>query len=412
MKKNYLLLLIPLLIISVTFCEKHDNEPYVAKDIDLNENQQSMVSNDNNFSLELFSKINEGATDKNVFISPLSVSMALGMTWNGAEGSTREALSALLGFDNLNYREVNLYYNKLITQLPKEDSRVDLSITNSIWSRQDYEVEKHFIDLSKEYFLAQITNLDFSDPASVGKINSWVSSNTHNRIDKIIDQIDADAVMFLINAIYFKGTWKYSFDKSKTTSQPFYLTNGSSTDASMMDQDADLPFFRGEHYSAVSLPYGAGNFIMTIVLPDEGTGINSLIKGLDHDEWQKIIAVADGRPAKVHVQLPKFRFSFEEMLNDVLKSMGAAVAFDPENADFSGINSTGGLYISKVKHKSFIEVNEEGTEAAAVTSVQINLTSIGSSPQFIANRPFMFVIMEKSSGAVLFTGKVMNPVEE
>ncbi|HYX05368.1 MAG TPA: serpin family protein [Bacteroidales bacterium] len=412
MKKYFLLLIIPLLVLAGTFCEKHNDDPVIVKDIDLSGNQQQMVSNDNEFSLELFRKINENESDNNVFISPLSVSMALGMTWNGAEGTTREALSGLLGFGDLDYEDVNLYYNKLISQLPEVDSRVKLSIANSIWCRQGFEVEKHFTDLSREYFLAQITNLDFNDPSSVGKINNWVADHTHNRIDKIINQIDADAVMFLINAIYFKGTWKYSFDASNTANHTFYLSGGKTSSVPTMDQEAEFPLFTGEQYRALSLPYGAGNFVMTVVLPDEGIDINSLIARLNQQEWRKIIAVADKTAGKVHVQLPKFKFSWEKTLNEVLKSMGAGIAFDPVMASFTGINTEGNLYISRVKHKSFIEVNEEGTEAAAVTSVQVNLTSAGSSPQFIVNRPFVFIIMEKSSGAVLFAGKVLNPVEE
>ena len=359
---------------------------------------------DNRFGFKLFRALSEAERDTNLFISPLSVSMALGMTMNGASGETLAAMQETLERAGLSEEEINASYQSLIELLTNLDPKVTIQIANSIWIREGFAVEPPFVDASETYFDAAVREMDFASPATVQAINGWVDEQTRGKIDKIIETIDPDVVMFLINAIYFKGTWTYEFDEAETRDEPFTQHDGTDVQVPMMRQKADLPYFHTEAFQAVDLPYGDSLFSMTVLLPHEGYDVDDLAAEIDPERWDEW--TGRFRTREVDLRLPRFKLEYEKRLNDVLKALGMEVAFDPDLADLTRINRNGGLFISYVWHKAVVEVNEEGTEAAAVTVVGIGTTSAGGPPRMHVNRPFVFALRERHSGTVLFIGKV------
>jgi serpin B len=381
----------------------------VARQLTVSE--QALVKSDNNFGLKLFKKVVEQEGEKNIFISPLSVSMALGMTYNGANGSTKEAMENTLELSGLTIREINESYKTLIELLTNLDPKVILTIANSIWYKQEFTFEPEFINLNKTYFNAEVSGLDFNDPNSVGIINNWVDKNTNGKISEIINSINPLDVMFLINAIYFKGTWTYEFDEDLTKDDWFYLPGGSKVNCKMMEQEGDFQYFANGDFEAVDLPYGDGYFSMTIILPGPDKNIDDLIAGFTPDNWKEWMSGFNKQG--LVVQMPRFKLQYKLSLIPALGALGMEIAFDPLQANFTRMYPPGELYISEVKHKTFVEVNEEGTEAAAVTSVTITITSVDPSPPvFRVDRPFVFVIRENHSGSIIFAGKIIEPVIE
>lgn len=399
MKKGVVLLLSMLLVLG---CDK-DDEP---RPLELPLKAGQVIESDNAFGWKLFKQVLDRAeADENVMVSPLSVSLALTMTYNGAEGDTRIAMEQAMEMSDLSREETNDMNRQLVAALLAHDPNVTLEIANSIWYRDDYTVNPDFIQTNQTYYDAAVSALDFADPETIRIINDWVAGKTHQKIDRIVEEISPESFMFLINAIYFKGNWRYEFDERDTRDGEFYITDDQSVTVSMMHQEADLSLLRRDGFSAIELPYGKGGWSMFVFLPDEGRSVDVILSQLDPDSWKEWV---DGfSPAtEVNLMLPKFTFDYETSLADALKSMGMEVAFS-QAADFSGMLDGGGLLISDVKHKTLIEVNEKGTEAAAVTSVEMELTSIGNF--FYVNRPFLFVIAEKASKAVLFAGRVVHP---
>jgi len=343
-------------------------------------------------------------------VSPFRVSMALGMTRNVASGRTLGAMTNTLGFAGMNDTEINESYKYIIETFSGLDPKVKLQIANSIWYRNNFIVEQPFVITNQQYFDASVTSLDFSSPSAADIINAWVKEKTNQLIPKIIDGIPGDAVMYLVNAVYFKGQWKYQFEKEKTENKPFHLYNGTELQVASMIQHETHSFFPGPGFTAVELPYNQGNYVMTVLLPDAGKTVEDVITQLSQanwNTWSKQFADRD-----IQLQLPKFKYEYDEKaMKPILSDLGMGVAFDSDKADFTRINANGGLYISRVMHKTFIETNEEGTEAAAVTAVEVGVTSVGPDQTyyFTINRPFVYFIQEKSTGTILFLGTVMNP---
>ncbi|MCP5062783.1 MAG: serpin family protein, partial [Ignavibacteriae bacterium] len=299
----------------------------------------------------------------------------LGMTLNGANGSTYDAMQSTLELSSLSNQEINEAYKSLIELLTQIDPKVQFDIANSIWYKNDLSFEQDFIDVNKKYFNAEVEGLNFNDPNSVKIINNWVSANTNGKIKSILNEIPSDAIMYLINAIYFKGTWKYEFDKDNTLDNFFKLSNGNEVPCKMMIQENDFEYYSGRDFQAIDLPYGDGHFSMTVILPNENKTVDEIIKNLDKESWDSWIN--NFNELKGTLQLPKFKLENEYSLNDVLKALGMEIAFNSGAADFTNLYEPGGVFISNVKHKTYVDVNEEGTEAAAVTSVEISYTSVG-----------------------------------
>lgn len=376
--------------------------------ITLNEKSLKLVQASNSFSFSLLNKCLDG-TPENRMISPLSVSMALSMTLNGASGTTLADIQKTLGIDSLTKDEINSICQNLTNALLNADPGVTLQIANSIWIKKDYTVLEPFIAANQQYFRAQVSNIDFNT-AALATINKWVSDNTNGKIPTILSSISSDEVMFLINAIYFNGKWKYQFETSKTANEQFTCVDKKLVSVPMMKMETKFGYTVQPGFKALKMPYGAGKFHMIFLLPDAGTTPDKLASTLNPESWN-ILNDALQNETKIPVWIPKWKFSWEKTLNDVLSSLGMEVAFTPNKADFSAINPQNNLYISKVKHKTFIDVTESGTEAAAVTSVGIGVTSMPAEPlTFYLNRPFLFFIAEEDTGAILFAGEVENPL--
>jgi serine protease inhibitor len=368
--------------------------------------EQEVISSSNAFAFDLMRVVNADEATENVFVSPLSVSMALGMTMNGAAGGTFDEMRETLGFAGLSQAEINATYRSLIELLLGLDRTTEMGIVNSVWYRQGFPFEQSFIDTVETNFDAEVVGLDFDDPGSVGRINGWVSSATNRRIDSIIDAISPNSVMFLINAIYFKGVWVTAFDRASTRADTFRGVDGAPIPVQMMNTDGTFRFRSTPEYTALELPYGNSAFTMTIVMPSESQNINDYLASLDQSGWNDIVGgMGEG---EIMVSLPRFRLEYEKSLKEPLKALGMPTAFQPGGADFTGLSPAGDqLFISDVKHKTFVDVNEEGTEAAAVTSVEVRVVSMP--PSVRIDRPFLFAIRERFSGTILFSGKIVAP---
>jgi serine protease inhibitor len=403
-------LLFPSLLISAVLAGCAKDKPAENKElvqVSLTANQKSLVLSNNAFGFDMFRTINKSEnSDKNVFISPLSISLALAMTYNGANGDTKSEMQNTLRFPDLSADEINGYFQKLSNTLLNLDPTVKLGIANSIWYRQDFTVLPEFVTVNQTYYNAEVQALDFNDPASVAQINHWVATKTNDKIPKVIDDIPGNLVMFLINAIYFKGQWTYEFKKEATMDGPFHITPVTQSTIPFMNQEGTFNYYSNDSLQLVEMPYGQGNFSMIVLLPKNGHSVSSLAGGLTTETWSDLTDHME--KSNVAISMPRFKFEYEKILNDDLTALGMGRAFS-DNADFSKINGTGGLCISFVKHNSFVEVNEEGTEAAAVTVVGIIETSAGPGPSFIpfvADHPFVFAIRETTTNTILFMGKV------
>ena len=400
--------LILILTLSFTGCSRESTPVPDPPDIVMNQKSLQLVKADNDFTFSLFNALPQ-SEGKNVMVSPLSISLALSMTLNGADGSTKTDMINTLGLKDLTVDEINQVYSDLVTALTKADQKVIMNVANSIWIKKGFPVLESFTDVNQKYFDARVEALDFNQ-AGLNTINNWVNEKTNSKIPKILDQIASDEIMFLINAIYFNGKWQIQFEKSQTQQGAFTLTSGSSVNVPLMKIKEKYGYSEQSGYEALKMPYGRGKFGMVILLPDAGKTPDQIIQQMTPAAWGTLNSSLNS-PVKVDVWMPRFKFSWSADLNDILSSLGMSVAFSPDEANFSKISANGNLFITKVKHKTFIDVNEEGTEAAAATSVGIGLTSIGpGGPEFHVIRPFLFFITEEDTGAILFAGKVENPL--
>jgi len=330
----------------------------------------------------------------------------LGMLLNGAEKETAQEIQKALKMDDVALSELNAAYKILINDLPVADSKVSLGLANSVWYRSDFTVENNFQSVLKSAFESEITGLPFDDAAK-DCINKWASDKTNGRIKKVLDQISPNHVMFLLNALYFKGDWKFKFDPKKTENTPFKLENGQSKNVKMMFASSDFKTGSGGNYDAIQLPYANGQFNMTLLVPKGQNTVDDVLRGVTGDGWSQLNSKMTERG--VTVGLPKFTLGYSGQLKATLKKMGIQRAFD-ESAQLGNINKTARLYVDFVKQDAFLGIDEQGTEAAAVTTIGVGLTSAGSEPpRFICDRPFGLIISENTSNTILFMGRIKNP---
>ncbi|MEH2200044.1 serpin family protein [Nostoc sp.] len=369
-----------------------------------------IVESSNKFGFKLFSEVlKDDKGENNIFISPSSIAIALAMTYNGASGSTQQAMAKTLELQGMNLPEINSAYAAALKQLlDNQDAKVQLSIANSLWANQDVSFAPDFLKRTQDFYQAKVSNLNFKDAAASNIINNWVTENTKGKINKIVGKIEPDQVLFLINAIYFKGNWSNEFDKSKTAQYPFYITPSRRKQHLMMSQEGDYRYYENEQFQAVSLPYGKdGKTSFYIFLPKQNSNLKALYQNLSFENWEKWMTQFNKQ--KGFIRLPRFKTDYEVTLNDALKTLGMEEAFS-NKANFSGMGKN--FAISQVKHKTFVEVNEEGTEAAAATSVGIVATSLRDEPEpfrMIVDRPFFCAIRNNQTGNVLFMGSIIEP---
>ncbi len=393
-----------------TSCSKADDEelPTEPVQIDLSASQVSLVNSGNNFAFDLFRSIlAESAEDENIIISPLSVSVALSMTLNGASGQTREDMLATLGISGLPDDEINQAYRDLAEALLEVDRRVNIQIANSVWIEEDFSPKKTFIDVLKEYYNADTGEFDILDPGAPALVNGWIEDKTNGLIKNMIEKFSDNTVMLLVNAIYFKAKWQEEFDKSMTTPETFIKRSGASSNVPMMRQQETFRISEGNGFIFAELPYGQGNYVMDILLPGTNAGTSSLLPLLENDQFNSLLGGSGLRD--VDLSMPRFKFGFKSKLKEILSDLGMAVAFT-DLADFSRISELD-LLLNEVLHQAFIETNEEGTEAAAATVVEVGLTSAPTEPLEIKlDHPFLFLIRETTTNTIMFMGRVSDPL--
>ncbi|MDR1882180.1 MAG: serpin family protein [Prevotella sp.] len=343
--------------------------------------------------------------EKNILLSPLSASLALAMLNNGAAGQTQQEIQRTLGYDDITREEMNGYFQKLITAAQEADPYVTFRSANSIWTRNDFPVLEAFKEVNKSYYGAEIRSVDFGDPETRDLINAWCAEKTNDKIKEILKEVKPGAVMYLLNALYFKSAWTWPFDKEETRNERFYNFDGTSPLLPTMQMQKNLSYGTNESYDLLELPYGKGLFSMILLLPKGEVTLSSVIGGLDAETWEQNLSGLF--PADVEVKLPRFKVEYERQMTDDLKTLGMPSAFGSE-ADFSLIHP--GICVSDVKQKTFVEVNEEGTEAAAVTIIDMEMTALPDPEayRFHVNRPFLYFIKEKSSGVIFFVGAMKN----
>lgn len=408
MKTSFIFILMTLLVVSCT----SQNEPSIqlpedAEPIVLTAGMEKRIAQDNSFAFDLLNKTISLSKESNVLVSPLSVSIALGMAWNGANGQTKTEMETAMKMNGMSVDDMNEYYKVIQTTLPSIDPTTKLSIANSLWYRTGFPVKADFLKVNTDYFNAYVRELDFSKAWAKDTINNWCSKKTNKLIPTIIDDISSDMRMYLINAVYFKGIWRNKFDKKETVESNFLNESGTTVKVNMMTQTDTFAYAMDNYAQYLDMTYGNKAFSMTVILPLAGKTTTDVLAQLTAEKWTNTIAQLNVRD--VIVKMPRFKMENKFTLNEMLKSMGMKQAF-LETADFSNMSDQS-LMISEVLHKTYIEVNEEGAEAAAVTSIGMMTTSMPSYPEFIVNKPFICAIRERSTGVILFIGKIGNVVK-
>ena len=380
--------------------------PVDAKAIVLQTGLEKRVTQDNEFAFDLLKKTISASGETNVFISPLSVSIALGMVWNGANGATKTGMETALKMSGMSVADINDYYKIMQSTLPTLDPTTKLSIANSLWYTAGFDVKPAFLKVNSDYFSAYIKQLDFSQSWAKDTINNWCAKKTNNLIKNPLDKISSDAVMYLVNAIYFKGIWRKQFETKNTQEANFTNELGNQVKVNMMYQKDTFTYAQDDYAQYLDMPYGNKAFSMTVILPNDGKSTSDVLNQLTSDTWNNMLQTMTSSVVKVF--LPRFKNQNKFLLNDPLINMGMSQAFT-DNADFTNI-ANAALKISRVLHDTYVEVTEEGTEAAAATIVEVGVTSVLNPPipVFRVNKPFLFVIREKSTGVILFIGKMGN----
>lgn len=408
--KTIILLPLAFILTSISSCQKNDLEPDENKIINLDEKSAQLVEADNAFGIELFQTIRAESDEENLMISPLSVSVALAMAYNGADGETKTEMEEVLKLKGLTKEQINTSYKMLIEALQSLDEEVVFEIANAIFYADGFSVKPDFLSTHQNIYDAEVEALNFNNEASVDIINGWVAEKTKDKIEKIIDQLNPLDRMVLLNAIYFYGTWTNEFDKEGTHNLSFHKNDGTTLEVPMMTKLEKLPYKENTLFKAIKMPYGNGQYNMVILLPVSGNNSQDIIDVLTAANWKSWMGTFE-MTDRVQITMPRFKYAFETQLKNVLKIMGMQKAFMPANADFSGISDED-LYISEAIHKSYIDVNETGTEAAAVTGLVFTTTSIGDEPPtvpFYVDRPFVYAITENDTDAILFIGEVNHP---
>lgn len=416
--KSYLSLIIAgLFILSITACSNNkDLYPLSNKTIEATTGNITLdiVRSNNAFGFDLYKNlINTEEDSVNTFISPASIFLALSMTYNGADHSTRDAMAQVLHIKDIDLETLNQENKNLKNILLHADEQITLHIANSIWMEKGFNFKEDFIKRNKDFYQAEVQSLPFSDPKTTKIINDWVNKNTKGKISKIIDDnMNPLTVMFLINAIYFDGKWTNEFKIAQTYEADFTDHKGLKSKCDMMVDSRDFQYLKGDTFQAVTLPYGNRRANMYVFLPNEELTLSDFYEGLSIENWNQWME-SFGKQ-KGLVGLPKVKLEYEKSLNDILKELGMKLAFDSRQADFGLMydkdSSGDNIYIDNILHKTFLEIDEKGTKAAAITSVEMTTTSAaieeGEKFTMIMDRPFFFVIRDDITGTILFMGSI------
>ncbi|SKC68743.1 serpin family protein [Maledivibacter halophilus] len=397
--KKYLFVFISICIVVVILvsCSKKDSYEFNIDTID------SKVTDGNlDFAFNLFKELyKEQEQKENIVISPMSISTALSMTYNGAKGTTREGMDKTLSYNGIKKDALNESYKNLLNYFQSTEG-VELNIANSIWIREGVTVKDDFITTNRDNYFAKIENLDFSQEDATNIINNWISQSTKGKINKMLESpISNNVMMYLINAVYFKGQWYDKFDKNRTYEDVFYNNSNNTSKVLMMSKTSDIQYASTGNYKAIKLPYKDTSKSMYLLLPNENVTMDEFINNLNKDTWHEMKESLQ-ETKDVYVKIPRFKVEYGiKDLKNVLRQLGMEEAFS-ESADFSGIKE--GIFINKVLHKAVIEVNEEGSEASGVTVVEMTESAQIEPDEFIANRPFIYAIEDDKTYTLLFMG--------
>jgi len=372
----------------------------------LTPSEQNILTAANAYSFALWRTINDSLPAENFFVSPLSASFALGMTMNGANGSTYDEMRSALQFGNVDLAAVDSGYKSLIALLTSLDPSTTMQIANAIFYSQTFPFNSSFTQTVATYFDAEVKPRDFHDlTGTLSAVNDWASSKTNGRIPKVLDSVDPSAVMYLLNAIYFKGSWRERFDPAQTHDATFHAVGGDQS-AKLMHRQGKTLYAETSDYQAVDLPYGDSAFTMSVVLPKDGKSVESVAASLTTSAWQSLGRSFAQR--EVDLSLPKVTLSWKRDLRGNMKALGMRAAF-ADGADFTRMSPLGNhLFMSLLQQNTFVSIDETGTEAAAVTVGGISVTSAPVVITVRVDRPFIFVIRERLSGTVLFMGKIVR----
>ena len=405
MKRLFSFLAMAVLMMACT----QESESPVVTDYTPTEKSAKIIAADNQFGFELFQKVNASQPEpKNTMISPLSVSLALAMVYNGTDGNTKKQMEEMLHKANLTPEDINQSYKDLVTALQSHDPKVELSISNAIFYRNTFPVKQNFVTTNQNFYQSEVSGLDFTkQAATLNKVNGWVNNKTKGKISSIIDEVNEQDIMYLLNAIYFNGQWTYSFDTDATTNRPFTKENKTTIEVPTMTIEKPFKFYSHAKFDLLEMPYGGGKYSMLIFLPGKGKSTSDVISLLSPENVNDWISKMTEQ--KKEVFLPKFEFKFDNSLVDELSALGMTDAFNDAKANLTGISDAAKLVISEVIHKAYIKVDERGTEAAAVTGITVGVTSMPLDNSFRVDHPFVFAIREKDSNAILFIGKVLDP---
>ena len=366
------------------------------------------------FGFRLLHQLDEQREAPNLFFSPLSASLALTMVLNGARGETYRQMADALGYGEQPIESINAENALLLHLLRSPDPQTETLVANSLWVQQGFSLLPSFMQACQKYYGAEVDSVDFvqNRDEAAERINSWVKQNTKGLIPKLFEPSDFSNLtrLVVVNTLYFKGKWQKPFDKQATSEQEFYLDGGKVKRVPMMHQSGKFDYLRGDGFQAVALPYGAGELSFYLFLPDEGRSLQAFLKELTAERWAQWLK--SFKPTEGDVGLPRFRIEATYPLREPLQAMGITDAFDPEKADLGGIAplTDGRLFITKALQKAVVEVDEEGTKAAAATGVVVGITAYNPNRfTLIANRPFFFAIRHNPTGAILFMGIVREP---
>ena len=412
MKRKFALLLGVFGMVAVLFMGSGCTKARMAKPDQavLDAFDMTLVEKTNDFGFNLYKNL--ARENENIMISPVSVSLAMAMVYNGATGATREDMARALNVQGLELDRLNKNNLALLYYLTSADPELTVNIANSIWMLEDFKFSEAFVATVKNDYQAEAKKLDFADPKSADVINKWVNDKTRGTIDQIVTPpIDSQTIMFLINAVYFKGSWTSPFETELTSEQAFNLVDGQTVTVPTMYQSGSFDYLKSSGFQALRLPYGEDEqMAMVLFLPDQNTSLSEFQNQLNQDNWSNWQAHFEAKAGTL--MLPKFTMEYEKSLNQVLAELGMGIAFEPGKADFSGLAAAAAddIYISNVKHKTFIEVDETGTEAAAVTSVEVGTTSMPAYDfELNFDRPFFYAIEDSETGAIVFMGAVLDP---
>ncbi len=370
-----------------------------------------VIEAENDFGFRLLLQLAKQSSDKNVFISPFSVAIALAMTYNGAEDTTKKAMAATLGLTGLSLQDINATNRVLVSMQKEFDPEIQLAIANSIWIRKGISMFPDFIQRISNDYGGKIVNLDFSASDATDTINRWVAEKTNEKIKALVTQgiLKPLAILIFINAIYFKGIWARQFEQARTANRPFTLPDGTRKECPMMMQWGIYKYYEHSNFQAISLPYGDRQLSMYIFLPKRFYLMRKFQTNLNTRNWQNWIT--EFRMRRGQIVLPRFKLEYGAGLKDALVALGMGTAFEA-GAHFQGMG-TGPFWISDLIHRSFVEVNEKGTEAAAATGTRVLKGSLEALQEkeftMIVDHPFVATICDNNSGAVLFAGFILDP---